>query len=96
MDTDEKLLAAKGWLLVDGTGSVTVKHYGVSIRENTVVSIWTASTVDGTTIDLKKHFGITGRSLIDKDPALLIPDEWINNPMVIKLDSGSVNVLRSD
>lgn len=96
MDTNEKLLASKGWLLVDGTGSVSVKHYGLSIRESTVIKTWTASTVQGAVIDLKTYFGITGSNLTDKDPALLVPDNWVNSPMVLKLDSGSVNLLRTE
>ena len=96
MDTNDKLLASKGWLLVDHTGAVSAKHYGISIREATVVAVWTSSTVQGTSIDLIKHFGITGASLTDKDPALLIPDEMAYAPMELQLTSGSVNLLRAE
>jgi len=96
MDTNDKLLAPKGWFLVDGTGAVTLKHYGVCIREATVISVWTSKTVDGADIDLKKHFGISGSSLTDKDPKLIVPDQWIYSPMVIQLGTGSVNLLRAE
>ena len=96
MDTNEKLLASKGWLLVDGTGSVTEKHYGISIREDTVIATWTSKSVEGAAIDLKTQFGITGSTLTDKDPALIIPPAWINSPMVLQLTSGSVNLLKHD
>ena len=96
MDTNDKLLASKGWLLVDHTGSVSAKHYGLTVREPTVVAVWTSSNVTGAVIDLKKHFGISGASLIDKDPALLIPDEMAYAPMELQLTSGSVNLLRAE
>ena len=96
MDTNDKLLASKGWLLVDHTGSVSVKHYGVSIREATVISVWTSKSVGGATIDLKEYFGITGASLTDKDPKMIIPDQWVNQDMTFQLASGSVNLLRAE
>jgi len=86
-----KAIAQNGWKLVNNTNAHTDAHYGICVREDTVISAWTAK--DGT-IDLVDHFNISGETLTDKDLALLIPDAWIKEgAQSITLSSGSINLL---
>jgi len=87
------LVGASGWYRVDDTNAHTVTHYGLTVREDTVISAWTAK---GGAIDLVDWFNISGKTLTTADPALIIPDAWVNEgAQSITLTSGSVNLLRA-
>ena len=78
------LLAANGWKLEDGTGANTTACCGVAIVEDTVISAWT----DENSVDLVAYFGISGKTLTDKYPALIIPGSKKSGS--ITLTSGAV------
>ena len=86
-----KSIAASGWLLVDDTSEHTDAHYGVQVREDTVIATWTAV---GGTLDLVARFGLGSKTLTTDDPAILIPDHFIKEgAQSITLTSGSINLL---
>lgn len=78
------LLAANGWKLEDGTGANTTACCGVAIVADTVISAW--EDTDG--VDLVAFFGISGKTLTDKYPALIIPGN--KKSATITLTSGAV------
>jgi hypothetical protein len=91
MDYTRRAVAAAGWKLVDDTNAHTDAHYGFQVREDTVVSAWTAR---GGTLDLVTKYGLSGKTLTSADPALLIPEADVNlGAQSITLTSGSINLL---
>jgi hypothetical protein len=92
MATDTfRLAASSGWKLVDDTSAHTDQHYGVQAREDTVIATWTAK---GGTLDLVARFGLSGKTITTADPAILIPDTFVNQgTQSITLTSGSINLL---
>lgn len=82
--------ASNGMYLADGVGAHAVKGYGIAIREDTVISAWTAN-INGVTVNMVTAFGITGKTLYVTDPALIIPDG--GKSISITLTSGSVWIL---
>lgn len=87
------LVGGSGWYRVDDTDAHTITHYGLTVREDTVISSWTCK---GGSKDLVAYFNISGKTLTTDDPALIIPDAWVNQgAQSITLTSGSVNLLRA-
>ena len=81
------LLAANGWKLEDGTSANTTAGVGLAIVEDTVISAWEDS--DGR--DLVAYFGISGKTLTDKYPALIIPGG--KKSATFTLTSGAVAII---
>ena len=82
------MLADHGSLIIDDADEHTESHRAILIREDTVVEEWLAE--DGT--DLVKFYGITSKTLLVTDPALLIPGGSIGAKL--ELTSGSVWLIR--
>ena len=92
---EDKLLGAHGWIRIDDTGTHTgPSHYGLVPALNTVIATWTSNDVNGDTHDLLDWFKIKTKTITVNDPALIIPEAWTYAPQVVKLTSGSVNLLR--
>lgn len=62
-------IAANGWKLEDGAGANTTPAVGLVIVADTVIAAWTDT--DG--VDLVAYFGISGKTITDKYPPLIIP-----------------------
>lgn len=82
------LIAGNGMLLEDGTSVNTNKHYGIVVRQSTVVASWTDSEGN----NLLTKFGIAGKTLLVTDPALIIPGNLSSSS--VQLASGSVWLLK--
>ena len=82
-----KQISPEGLVLEDGTSANTTKHYGILIRENTVISAW--ADEDGN--DLVAKYGISGKGLLVTDPIMLVPGDKIG--ATITLTSGSIWIL---
>lgn len=93
---NDELLARAGWHRVDGTGAVTdIPHYGLQVREDTVISVWKVYGSDDTEYDLVSRFGLSGKTITTDDPALIVPLECRgSNKHTLTLTSGSVNLLK--
>ena len=91
MDYVHRLLGGSGWYRVDDTSEHTIRHYGVVVSEDTVISAWTIGGVD-----LVAYFNISGKTITTADPAMIVPEKWVNEGSYsITLTSGSVDLLRA-
>ena len=91
MRENHKLLAGSGWKRVDDTSAHTNAHYGIQVREDTVIATWTAK---GGTVNLLTKFNLATKTITTSDPAIIIPDAWVKGgAQTITLTSGSINLL---
>ena len=79
-----KLLSPNGLILEAGTGANTTKHYGIVIREDTVIAAW--EDEDG--VDLVAEFEIGSVTVKVTDPPIMIPRN--KKGVTITLTSGSI------
>lgn len=82
------MLADHGAIIIADADEHVIAHRAILIREDSVVEEWLAE--DGT--DLVAFYGISGKTLLVTDPALLIPTGSIGAKF--ELTSGSTWLIK--
>lgn len=79
-----KMIAQSGMKLLNTTATSTFPSWGLVVREDTVIAVWT----DQNDVDLVQAFEVASQTLTSVDPVLTVPNN--KRTKTLKLTSGSV------
>jgi len=81
--------ASNGWYYTASTSEITVRHNGLVVVGDSVITTWTAKKASGDeTMDLVAYFNIGSLTLTTDFPPLIIPDGFYSESITIGTNGG--------